>query len=68
MGFTPLKTTMAGPAPKCADEEEDIIDEAIGYFRAQSYFKNYSPEGPSDLTIIYLTCFIHKALETIAKK
>ena len=40
-GFTPLKTSVAGPAPKAADDEEDIIDEALYFFRAMTFFKNF---------------------------
>ena len=66
-GFTPLKTNTQGPAAKCPDDQDDIVDEALQMFRAQVFFKNFQPEGPSDLTLIYLTCFINKCLEAIFK-
>ena len=47
------------------DDAEDIIDEALSFFRAQCLFKNYEVHGPADKTLIYLTCFIQKCLEVI---
>ena len=35
----PLKTNVKGPAWKT--EENDVIDEALKYFRANIFFKNY---------------------------
>ena len=63
-----IRTDIPGSAPKFTGEGEDIIDEALTFFRAQVFFKNYEPKGPADKTLIYLTCFIQKCLETIAKK
>ena len=57
-----------GPAPKADFEGDDIIDEAINQFRANILFKNYDVRGPADKTLIYLTVFIQKVLETVAKK
>jgi len=50
-----------GPAPK-SDESVDIIDEAITLFRSTILFKNFSPKGPADKVIVYLTVFIQKCL------
>ena len=61
-----MKTKFAGPAQILPESEtEDIIDESIGYFRAQVHFKNYEVEGPADKLMIYITVFIQKCLETI---
>ena len=57
-----------GPAPKADFEDEDIVDEAIQQFRANILFKNYDVRGPADKTLIFLTVFIQKLLETVAKK
>ena len=57
-----------GPAPKAEFDGEDVIDEAITQFRANIFFKNYEVRGPADKVIIYLTVFIQKCLEIIAKK
>lgn len=53
----PLRQMGAGPAPK-SDESVDIIDEAITLFRSTILFKNFSPKGPADKIIVYLTVFI----------
>jgi actin related protein 2/3 complex subunit 3 len=38
----PLKTQYRGPAGKIADpNEQDIIDEALYYFRANVFFRTY---------------------------
>ena len=57
-----------GPAPKADFEGDDVIDEAISQFRANIFFKNYEVRGPADKVIIYLTVYIQKCLEVIAKK
>ncbi len=59
---------LIGPAPKADSEGDDIIDEAISQFRANVFFKNYEVRGPADKVLIYLTVFIQKVLEVIAKK
>ncbi len=59
---------MIGPAPKANFDGDDVIDEAIQQFRANILFKNFEVRGPADKVIIYLTVFIQKCLETIAKK
>uniref|UniRef100_A0A8B9RB08 Actin-related protein 2/3 complex subunit 3 n=1 Tax=Astyanax mexicanus TaxID=7994 RepID=A0A8B9RB08_ASTMX len=40
MALLPLKTQFKGPAPK-ETKDQDIIDEAIYYFKANVFFKNY---------------------------
>eukprot|EP00347_Sterkiella_histriomuscorum_P019025 403343255 len=67
IAIAPLKTKTQGPAPKADFDGDDIVDEAIQQFRANILFKNYSVQGPGDKTIIYLTVFIQRVLETIAK-
>jgi len=63
-----LKTTLKGPAPQGDKSKPDIIDEAIEFFRANVLFKKYSPEGPADLTIAYLTIYIAEVLRLLAKE
>jgi actin related protein 2/3 complex, subunit 3 len=41
---------------------EDIIDEAIMFFRANCFFKNYEIEGSADKVIVFLTVFIQRCL------
>ena len=57
-----------GPAIKADFETDDIVDEAINFFRANILFKYYEVKGPADKVLIYLTVFIQKCLEIIAKK
>ena len=45
----------------------DIVDEAIHLFRANILFKNYKVQGGGDKIVIYLTCFIQKCLEQMAR-
>ena len=63
----PLKTKVSGPAPSCPEEEKDVIDEAIYYFRAMAFFKNFNPSGDADKVFVYVTCFISKLLEKVAE-
>ena len=67
LDLLPLKSQIAGPAPKMTTDEEDIVDEAIKFFRAQVMFKNFEVKGDADKSLIFLTVFIQKCLETIAK-
>ena len=43
VGVCPIRTDIPGSAPKFTGEGEDIIDEALTFFRAQVFFKNYEP-------------------------
>ena len=47
-----------GPALKADFEGDDIVDEAINFFRANILFKSYEVRGPADKVLIYLTVFI----------
>ena len=58
LAILPLKTKVAGPAPKAETEADDVIDEAISQFRAQVFFKNYEVRGPADKVLIFLTVYI----------
>jgi actin related protein 2/3 complex subunit 3 len=53
----PVRTKVRGPAPPLA-EGEDIIDEALKFFRANVLFKNFESKGAGDLTLAYLTIYI----------
>ena len=68
IAFAPIKTKFAGPAQVLPEsQEDDIVDEAIGYFRAQCLFKNFEVKGPADKLMIYITVYIQKCLEVIQK-
>ena len=63
----PLKTKTSGPAPKAESEIEDVVDEGINFFRANVFFKNFEVRSNADRVIVFLTVFIQKCLEVIAK-
>ena len=62
----PLKTKIKGPCPPADPSKPDIIDEAIDLFRANVLFKKFQPEGPADLTLVYLTIYIAEVLRLFA--
>ena len=49
---------LIGPALKADFETDDIVDEAINYFRANIMFKYFEVKGGADKVLIYLTVFI----------
>jgi len=61
----PIKTTTRGPAPVAAEGEEDIIDETLGYFKANVLFKHFEVKGPADRVLIYLTLYITQCLKKL---
>ena len=65
----PIKTVIAGPAAPLPSgaKDTDVIDEAIMYFRANVLFKNYKINTSADKLIVFLSVFIQKCIETIAK-
>lgn len=63
----PIKTTTRGPAPLVAEGEDDIIDETIGYFKANVLFKHFEVKGPADRMLIYLTLYITQCLIRLEK-
>jgi actin related protein 2/3 complex subunit 3 len=48
-------------------DELDVIDEALLYFRANVFFKNYEIQGDSDRVLIYLTLYISECLKRLQK-
>merc|ERR1711975_210435 len=67
----PIKTTTRGPAPLLGDGEDDIIDEVLGFFKANVLFKHFEVKGAADRVLIYLTLYITqclKKLEGVASK
>lgn len=47
-------------------DEPDIIDEALEYFKANVFFRNYEVKGPADRVLIYLTLYISACLQKLA--
>uniref|UniRef100_A0A804UCV5 Uncharacterized protein n=1 Tax=Zea mays TaxID=4577 RepID=A0A804UCV5_MAIZE len=44
----PLKTHIKGPAPASDPDKADIVDEAITFFRANVFFKNFHVKSSAD--------------------
>nr|ACI68318.1 Actin-related protein 2/3 complex subunit 3 [Salmo salar] len=66
MAMLPLKTQFKGPAAK-ETKDSDIIDEAIYYFKANVFFKNYEIKNEADRTLIYVTLYISECLKKLQK-
>jgi actin related protein 2/3 complex subunit 3 len=64
----PIKTKSRGIAPPAVDEADDIIDETINTFRANTFFKNFDIKGGADRILIYLTLFIQECLLKLSAK
>ncbi|CAF1353100.1 unnamed protein product [Rotaria socialis] len=68
MALLPIRTRYSGPAPtETSTETEDIIDEAIKFFRANIFFRNYDIKHDGDRTLIYLTLYITECLRRLQK-
>uniref|UniRef100_A0A453T126 Actin-related protein 2/3 complex subunit 3 n=3 Tax=Aegilops tauschii subsp. strangulata TaxID=200361 RepID=A0A453T126_AEGTS len=61
----PLKTHIKGPAPASDSDKADIVDEAITFFRANVFFKNFHVKSLADKLLIYLTSYINIALKRL---
>lgn len=48
----------------CADRT-DIVDEAITFFRANVFFRNFDIKSSADKLLIYLTFYINVALKRL---
>mmetsp|Transcript_34006 Transcript_34006/g.30785 ORF Transcript_34006/g.30785 Transcript_34006/m.30785 type:complete len:172 (+) Transcript_34006:35-550(+) len=52
---------------KSDGEADDIIDEAIKFYRVNIFFKNYEILGPADRLLIYLIVYINHLIKTVEK-
>jgi len=68
LAIVPLKTKYKGPAPLASGDQEDIIDEALNFFKANVMFRNYEVKGPADRLLIYLTLYISACLAKCDKQ
>ena len=66
MALLPLRTQFKGPAPRDSTEF-DIIDEAIHFFKANVFFKNYEIKSEADRTLIYVTLYITECLKKLQR-
>merc|ERR1711976_967677 len=66
MALLPLRTQFKGPAAK-ENGDFDIIDEALHYFKANVFFRNYEIKSEADRTLIYITLYITECLKKLQK-
>jgi len=66
MALLPVRTKYKGPAPRTEDEF-DIIEEALTFFKANVFFKNYEIKSQADRTLIYITLYITECLKKLQK-
>jgi actin related protein 2/3 complex subunit 3 len=66
MALLPLNTKFKGPAPP-GDGNQDIIDEAIYYFKANVFFRTYEIKSPADRVLIYITLYITECLKKMQR-
>jgi len=67
MALLPIRTQFKGPAGKYLGDDEDIVDEALAYFKPNIFFREYEIKGPADRTLIYLTFYISECLRKLQK-
>ncbi|XP_057620584.1 actin-related protein 2/3 complex subunit 3 isoform X1 [Chionomys nivalis] len=80
MALLPLRSQFKGPAPRerhfvrvlglegwLSAKDTDIVDEAIYYFKANVFFKNYEIKNEADRTLIYITLYISECLKKLQK-
>jgi len=60
MALLPIKTTFRGPAPSFNNKEQDIIDEALYFFKANVFFRTY------EIKVIFLNSYYHKIKQIIS--
>lgn len=63
----PFKTQFRGPGPLQNSSENDIIDEALYYFKANVFFRTYEIKSESDRLLIYITLYITECLKKLQK-
>ncbi|KAB0347923.1 hypothetical protein FD754_012780, partial [Muntiacus muntjak] len=66
MALLPIRSQFKGPAPR-ETKEADIVDEAIYYFKANVFFKNYEIKNEADRTLIYIILYISECLKKLQK-
>merc|ERR1712137_1137433 len=65
MCILPIKTQYKGPAPLLKEDKDDVIDEALNFFKANVLFRNYEVKGGADRVLLYLTYYIKQCLQKI---
>lgn len=54
MAILPIKTGVRGPAPMHVGDANDVIDEALYYFKANVFFRNYEVKVCIKYYLLYL--------------
>nr|CDS33318.1 Arp2:3 complex subunit [Hymenolepis microstoma] len=67
MAILPLRTKVRGPAPQDPNLEEDIIDEALTYFKPLTFFRNYEFKSEADRVLVYLVLYILECLKKLQR-
>ncbi|KAI8903568.1 actin-related protein 2/3 complex subunit 3, partial [Gorgonomyces haynaldii] len=67
IALLPIKSKIRGLLPPADENTDDIIDEAIGLFRANILFRNFDIKGNADRVLIYLTLYIQECLQKLTK-
>ncbi|CAM9714366.1 unnamed protein product, partial [Choristocarpus tenellus] len=63
----PLATKFRGPAQLLQPGQDDIVAEALYFFRANVLFRNFEIKGAADRTLIYLTFYTQQCLKELEK-
>ncbi|CDS37316.1 arp2:3 complex 21 kda subunit [Echinococcus multilocularis] len=67
MAILPLRSKVRGPAPQDPNLEEDIIDEALMYFKPLTFFRNYEFKTDADRVLVYLVLYILECLKKLQR-
>ena len=65
----PLKALHSkGVATHAGEDEKDIVDETLEFFRANMLFTTFDIQGDADRLLIYLTSFAAQCVKAVAKE
>lgn len=72
IAFLTFNTKVRGPVQTFDVEDQtedqmDIIDEGLAYFRANVFFKSFDIQSNSDRVLIYITLYISECLKKLTK-
>ncbi|KAL5969833.1 Actin-related protein 2/3 complex subunit 3 [Taenia solium] len=67
MAILPLRSKVRGPAPQDPNLAEDIIDEALNYFKPLTFFRNYEFKSDADRVLVYLVLYILECLKKLQR-
>ena len=63
----PIKATASkGVATLAGEDEKDVMDETLEYFRANMLFTQFDIEGDADRMLIYMTWFASECIQKIS--